>query len=182
MRAVGQDQDVLVLQHRFGRGPAHFLDRLFEPRGPAGGIPGHVDGFGAEGAVERFLDRADLRQIVVGQDRLVDLEPLVRAGIMAEQVRARTDHRNEAHHQFFADRIDRRVGDLREVLLEIVVEQARLVRQHRNRRIGAHRSERIVAICRHRLEEFRDVFLRVAKGLLAIEQRRWYRLGSGAVR
>ena len=36
-----------------------------------------------------------------------------------EQVRPRPDDRDEAHHQLFTDRIDRRVGDLSEVLLEI---------------------------------------------------------------
>ncbi len=76
---------------------------------------------------QRFLDRTDLGEILVGEDRLIDLQPLVRAGIMAQQVGARADHAGQAHHQFFADRIDRRVGDLREVLLEIVVEQARTV-------------------------------------------------------
>jgi hypothetical protein len=65
-------------------------------------------------------DRADLFEVAVGQDRLRHFEALVGAGMVAEQVRARADHRHQAHHQFLADRIDRRVGDLREVLLEIV--------------------------------------------------------------
>ena len=41
-----------------------------------------------------------------------------------------TDQRHQRHHEFFADRVDRRVGDLREVLLEIVRQRLRLVRQH----------------------------------------------------
>ena len=43
----------------------------------------------------------------------------LRRAFQIEQVRPRSDDGNETHHQFFADRIDRRVGDLREVLLEI---------------------------------------------------------------
>ena len=39
--------------------------------------------------------------------------------------------------------IDRRIGDLREELLEIIVKQLRLVREHRERRVGAHRAERL---------------------------------------
>lgn len=92
------------------------------------------------------------------------------AGVMAEQVRARADHRDEAHDQFLADRVDRRVGDLREVLLEVVVKQAGLVRQHRDRRVGAHRAERIVGGDGHRLQEAGHVFLGIAEHLLAIEQ------------
>jgi hypothetical protein len=120
--AVGQDQDVLVGEHRFRRGPAHLLDRHFETVGAGARVPGDVDRLGTEGAVERFLDRADLLEVLVGQDRLVDLEPLVRAGIVPEQVRSRADHGGQAHHQLLADRVDRRIGDLREILLEIVVE------------------------------------------------------------
>ncbi len=43
-----------------------------------------------------------------------------------EQVRPRPDERHEAHDELLADRIDRRVRHLREVLLEIGVEQLRL--------------------------------------------------------
>ena len=42
-------------------------------------------------------------------------------------------------------RIDRRIGDLREVLLELIVKQARAVRQPARRRVGAHRADRIHA-------------------------------------
>jgi hypothetical protein len=103
------------------------LIAISRPSAPVAGIPGDVDRGAAERAVQRRFDRADLGQILVGQDRLVDLEPLVRARIAAEQVGARADHADQAHHQFLADRVDRRVGDLGEVLLEIIVEQSRLV-------------------------------------------------------
>jgi hypothetical protein len=166
--AVGQDQDVLVRQHGLGRRPAHFLDRQFQPLRAGSGVPGGVDRGGAERAVERGLDRADLGDIVVGQDRLVDFQTLVAARVAAQQVGARADHRHQAHHQFLADRVDRRVGDLREVLLEIIVEQAR--------RLDSTAIGVSVPIDRsdprhdgHRLE-VAHVFLRVAEGLLAIEQ------------
>ena len=90
----------------------------------------------------------------------------------AQQVGARTDHRHQRHHQLLADRIDRRIGDLREVLLEVVVEQLGLLREHGNRRVGAHRADRIVRLLAHRLEEELDVLLGVAEGLLAIEEGR----------
>ena len=94
----------------------------------------------------------------------------MRPGFHAQQVGARADHRDQAHHQFLADRIDRRVGDLGEVLLEVIVEQPRAVGEHRDRRIRAHRTQRIIGVLGHRLKEAREVFLGIAKGLLAIEQ------------
>ena len=90
---------------------------------------------------------------------------------MSQQVRPRPDHRDQRHHQRLADRIDRRIGDLGEVLLEVVVQQLRLARQHGERRVGAHRADRIVAVLRHRLEEELDVLLRVAERLLLVQQR-----------
>ena len=79
----------------------------------------------------------------------------------------------DAHRrdELFADRIERRVGDLREQLLEVVVEQPRLVRQHRQRRVGAHRADRLLAVQRHRRQQQPQVFLRVAEGLLPAQHR-----------
>jgi hypothetical protein len=91
-------------------------------------------------------DGADLLQVAVGQDRLAHFEALLaRQALQVEQVRARADERDQAHHQFLADRVDRRVGDLGEVLLEIGVEQLRFVRQRRDRRVGAHRADGFLA-------------------------------------
>ena len=169
--AVRQDQDRVVLQHCLGRGPAHFLDRHREAVGPGADVPGRVDGRRAECAVECDFDRANLAQILVGQDRLRDFEALMRSRLAPEQVGARADHRHQAHHQFLADRIDRRIGNLREILLEIIVKEAGARTQHRDRRVGAHRAHRILAVRRHRFEEAGEILLRIAEGLLAFEER-----------
>jgi hypothetical protein len=66
--------------------------------------------------------------------------------------------------------VDRRIGDLREQLLEIVVERFGLVREHRQRSVVAHRADRFFRLQRHRLHQQLDVFLRVAERLLSIEQ------------
>ena len=56
--------------------------------------------------------------------------------------------RHEAHDELLADRVDRRVRHLGEVLLEIGVEQLRLVGERRDRRVGAHRADRLLAASR----------------------------------
>ena len=94
----------------------------------------------------------------------------MRARRQSQQVRTRADHRDQRHHQLFPDRVDRWVGDLGEVLLEVVVKQFRLATEDGDGRVCSHRADRIVAKLRHRLEEELHVFLRVAKRLLAIEQ------------
>ena len=55
--------------------------------------------------------------------------------------------------QLLADRVERRVRHLREELLEVLVEQPRLVREHRQRRVGAHRADRLLAARRHRRDQ-----------------------------
>ena len=91
--AVGQNQNIVILQHRLGRGPAHFLERQLDPLNPALRIPSRVDRGAAERPVEHRLNRADLGQIFIGEDRLLHFEAFVRAGIMAQQIGPRTDHR-----------------------------------------------------------------------------------------
>ena len=107
---------------------------------------GDVERLGVEGFLEE-RDAADLLEIVVGEDRLAHFEALaLGVALDVEDVRPRSDERHEAHDEFFADRVDRRVRHLREVLLEIVVEELRLVRQRRDRRVGAHRAGGFLAL------------------------------------
>ena len=94
----------------------------------------------------------------------------VRHALEIEQVRPRPDDRDEAHHQLLADRIDRRVGHLREVLLEVGEQELRLVGQRRDRRVVAHGADRLFPGRRHRRHQDLEVLLGVAEGLLAIEQ------------
>ena len=94
----------------------------------------------------------------------------MRPGLVAEQVGPGPDHRDQRHHQLLADRIDRRVGDLGEVLLEVVVEQLGPGREHGDRRVRAHRADRVVGGLGHGRQEALEVLLGVAEGLLAIEQ------------
>ena len=119
-----------------------------------------------------LLDLAQPRHVLEVEDRLRHLEPHRRVHrVDVEQVRLRTDERHQRHHDRLADRVDRRIRDLREQLLEVVVERLVLVRQHRERRVVAHRADALLAGLRHRAEQELEVLLRVAEGLLAVEQR-----------
>ena len=139
---------------------AEFVEHLLHPRRAETGVEGGVERARLEMGVGDFGDRADLLQIRIGQDRLAHFEPLGRGhALQVEQVRPRPDDRDEAHDELFADRIDRRVGDLREVLLEVGEELLRPVRQRRDRRVVAHRAGGFLAGRRHRRHQDGDVFL-----------------------
>ncbi len=71
-----------------------------------------------------MTDGADFLEIAIGQDWLTHFQTLAARGAnQIEDVRARTDERDKAHHKLFADRINRWVRDLCKVLLEIGVKQ-----------------------------------------------------------
>ena len=79
-------------------------------------------------------DAAQLGHFLVAEDRVLDLDLAARVGPRIEQVAFRADGRGHRRDQLLADRVERRVGDLREQLLEVVEQQPRLGRQHRQRR------------------------------------------------
>jgi hypothetical protein len=75
------------------------------------------------------------------------------------------------HDDLLADGVDRRVRHLREELLEVRVERLRLLREDRERRVGAHGADGLRAVLRHRVDEDPDVLRGVAELLLAAEHR-----------
>ena len=77
----------------------------------------------------------------------------------------------ERHHELLADRIDRRIRDLREELLEVGVKQPRLEREHRERRVIAHRAHGFRAVCTIGLRIMSSSSLRVAEGELPLGER-----------
>ena len=89
---------------------------------------------------------AQLFEAPVRNDRMAQLQRVAVFRRLFEDVSLAPDVAVERHHQVFADRIDRRIGHLREGLLEIVEQQLRLVRKARERRVDAHRSDRLFAL------------------------------------
>ena len=138
---------------------------------PVQGI-GDVQRVAAELALRVFFNVAQLGHIGKVENRLTDLEPHRRIDLIdVEQIGLGTDERHQRHHNGFADRIDRWIGHLGEQLLEVVVERLVAIRQNCQWAVIAHRAQRLFACDGHGRNQELDVFLREAKGLLAIEQR-----------
>ena len=90
---------------------------------------------------------------------------------LIEDVSFASDVTVQRHYQSLADRIDRRIGDLREGLLEIAEQELRLVRQTGQRCVDAHRSDRFLAHQRRRRQNCLQVFVGVAEGALPHQDR-----------
>ena len=74
----------------------------------------------------------------IGDDGMAELKRVAVLGRLVQDVSFRADIGIERHHQAFADRIDRRIGDLRESLFEVAEEQLWLIRKARQRRVDPH--------------------------------------------
>jgi hypothetical protein len=165
--AVGQDQDVGAVGDRLRRLPADALDGPRDPVRALRDRPGDRDRVRAE---DRRVHAAQRLELAVAQDRMRDDELVRVLGAFGEQVGLRPDRRADRHDDGLADRVDGRVGDLGEELLEVREQRRRLVGEHRQREVVAHRADRLLALGGHRREQDPQVLLRVAERELARAQ------------
>ena len=142
------------------------IHRLCQPRGARARVEQHRQRRGPERRVGQVTQ---LRKLAVRQHRVVDLDLVARRGLGREQVALGPEGRPHIGHQLLADGVERGIGDLREELLEVVVEQPRAVRQYRERGVRSHRSDRFRALLGHRGDEDAQVLLRVAERALAAQ-------------
>src|SRR6185295_3058657 len=120
--AIRYDQDAVPGSHSvFGlraqtRQPG--LDRLLAP----GNRIGDVDLERLELATGVVINVADGIHLIEIEHRLPHFQAHRRIGLVdAQQIGFRANKGHQRHHQIFAYRVDRRIGNLREQLLEIVV-------------------------------------------------------------
>ena len=114
---------------------------------------------------------AELGQILVVDDRILECDLPARFRFRLQQIPLGADRRAHRGDLFLADRVERRIRHLREQLLEIVEQQARPVRQDRQRGIGPHRADGLLAVHRHRRQQDTQIFLRIAECLLPRDDR-----------
>ena len=137
-------------------------------------VHGGLESFGALFSVKerRDGDRTEFTlgdvpefgQFFVGQDWGLQFDQVATRWIRIQQIAFWADRRDGGGDDFFADTIDRRIGDLREKLFEIIVEELRFIRQDGERDVGTHRAHGFDAVFGHRDEQFALVFEGVAKG------------------
>ena len=169
---VGQDDEAGAgLDGGVGLG-ADLLDALGEGLAAAGDAvePGEGDGLHA-GHVAVGVDVDELGEFVVVDDRegQGDGPAGGRGGL--QEVALRAERRVQRGDQLFADGVQRRVGDLREELGEVVEEEPGALGERGDGRVGAHGADRLGAGLGHRGEDDAQLLLGVAEGLLAAGDR-----------
>ncbi len=124
----------------------------------------------AETVVCVLINMANFLDINIGQNGLMNFQTqLWLTFLKAKKIRSWSDNRGQAHDHFFTDRINRRIGDLRKQLAEIVVQWFGSVRKYSQWTIIAHGADAFLAGNSHGYHQKFDVFLRIAERLLAIQ-------------
>ncbi len=137
----------------------------------AGRVEAAVDDVGGEpGHVPVVVDVHELGQVLLADHRERQDHLAARGRARVEQVLLRADVGAERGDELLADRVQRRVGDLREELGEVVEDQPGPVGEHGHRGVGAHRADRLRAGPRHGGEDDAQLLFGVAEGALAGQQ------------
>ena len=159
---VRQDDDPRAGSDGLDGAPAEVLEgdvqRLGESRRQG------RDGIAAVGDLGKAV------KFVVSQDRATELDQASVFRRLLQNVPAVADVGHQRHHELLADRVDRRVGHLREELVEAVEERAAHVRAAGECGVVAHRADGFLAVPGHRLENELEILLRIAEPLLPARQ------------
>ena len=165
--AIGENEDVVPLAHRPGSPAAERFQGGLQSAASVAPGEVHLQGLGAE-----VPDRGvpDSGKLGIGQYGALQLEQAGVPGGFVQKILLAADITFYRHHHLFPDGIDGRVGHLGEELLEVVVEQRRLVGENRQRRIRAHGPDRFFAVPGHGSHQQAKIFHGIAEGLLLGQQ------------
>jgi len=143
-----------------------------------GGADVVIRGLLAVPDIERAVDvarrRAHIfahgRELGISQQRARQLQQFALPRGLIENVAEIAQARVQGHRPRLAQGIDRRIGDLAEFLAKEMRQGAIVARQHRQRRVVAHRPDRFLAAFRHGMQHQLKVFQRDAIGRLTADQ------------
>ena len=158
--AVGQDQYRSALFVRLVSLLVEAFDRVPEARSF---LVEHADVV----ALEAFqICMPDLHQVDVRKDRVMDLQNAAVLFFLFENVARDSEIDGSIGNYLFSYRVDRRVRDLRELLLEEIEERRILLRKRRDRHVNTHRSSSLDPVQTHRNQRVREVAVAVSESLL----------------
>ena len=164
---VGEHDDVRAARDRRRGVLAKPLERGLHPGRAVGDRPGHVQHLGPQAAP---VERPQHGRLLVREHGLLQDQLRRGEGTLLQQVLLRPEAGAKAHHDVLADGVDRRVRDLGEALLEVGEEAGRVLREHRQRDVVAHRARRLLRVPRHRRQDDPQVLLRIAERELGLAE------------
>ncbi len=162
---IGQDDQTVAI---FDRSLGFHADPVQRANQRIGLVVRDIDRLGAPAAMIHVANR---REFLIRQDRMRHEQPLRMPLRCLKQVPLRADVALQRHDDFFANRVDGRVRDLCEQLLEVVVNHAWLIGQTGERRVVAHGANRVAQFAYQRQQHELHRLGGVAQRLHPIQQR-----------
>ena len=117
---VREDQDIAAVLDCSCRGEAKLFDRLHQTLGSFRSLEKHRQRLRLEASIGLVRKLRQFRELVIVDDGILQLDLVAALGLRIEQVALGADGRIDRGDDLFADRIQRRIGDLREKLLEVI--------------------------------------------------------------
>ena len=114
----------------------------------------------------RLIKGLDLQKVHACKDRVVDLHDAAVRALLLEKVSVGADVDGRICDNLLTERVDRRVRDLREQLLEVIEQRLVLLGEDRKRNIVSHGCCRLDAIGRHRKNRVVDILVGIAEDLV----------------
>ena len=114
-------------------------------------------------------DALQLGEFFVAENWCLQLNQVAAFWLWIQQITFSTDGGDRRSDDLFADTVDRRIGNLSEELMEVVIDQLRFVREYSNRCVCAHGANGLHAITCHRSHQQTQIFKGVAKGKLTLK-------------
>ena len=128
---------------------------------------GDINDFGSPSAIVHFLQ---VGHLLIAENRVWQGQTVTLLVTGIQQVTFRPDVAFQRHDDFFANRIDWRVGHLSEQLAEIVIQHSRLIAETRQRGIVAHRTNRVLLSMQQGNQHKLQGFGGIPEGLHAVQQ------------
>ena len=159
-RAVGQHDQVHAIAHRLLDVDAQLVERHLERA--LGGIA-VISAREALRLEADAIDGAQAIELVVREHGAFQAHQAARVAAVLEHVAVVAHVQHAAGDEAFAQRINRRVRDLGEQLVEVIEEAALALRQARQRGVGAHGRQRHLALLGHGAHQLLHVVVMVAQ-------------------
>ncbi len=109
---------------------------------------------------------SDLHHLHFTQNRLGDFQYTAVFCLIMEQVAIGADIYSGIRHNLLTQAVNRRIGDLGKLLLDIIEQRFRLVRENCQRDIMAHGHGWLIAIGSHRQDLFLDILIGIAEDFI----------------
>ena len=154
--AVGENDIVYALIHALFCFPAQIVKGAAKTAFAFLHIEEHRQLHGVESLVADIAKQVELG---IGEHRLWQAHHLAVALVRCKDSATHpTDVFCKRHYQLLTDWVDGRVGDLCELLTEIIEQQLRTLAQYGERRVITHGCHRLLALGTHRYDGVLDVF------------------------